>query len=134
MLNCVDWYDGQFIEYVEQKKRRCLSKIKKEKDFCVKHFNKNMYFYEHLLNLRNKHIKILNVNIKIINKEINDYLINKNIFLLIEKIKKRNQFLDNNYRYTLMELYDSWSKVKLENQIKINSEYWDIEILSNHFI
>ena len=126
--------DGQCMSYVnlkEKKIRRCLIK-NKNSDFCIKHFNKKMYYSNLLSKIRNNHIKILEIDIKNINEEIESYLIDLQIKKLIENIKKRNNYLDNNNKFTLLNLYDSWNEVKFENQILIGSEYWDINILSNH--
>jgi hypothetical protein len=42
-------------------------------------------------------------------------------------------FLDNNYSYTLMGLYDSWAEINKNDIIYMDGEYWNIDILTSHF-
>lgn len=43
------------------------------------------------------------------------------------------KFLDDNFSYTLMGLYDSWNDIDENEIIYMDNEYWNVDILISHF-
>ena len=136
-----NWNDGQCMSFVldkTKKKRRCGNKCKNN-DFCSKHIQKKQYYDQLLENIKINTIKDLNINIEKINIDINKKNIENTenetaneIAKIITNIKNRVNFLNNNYNYTLMYMYDSWSEIDFSHQILIDNEYWHIDILINN--
>lgn len=136
MTDIVIWNDGKCMSFVNDKtngKRRCNKKAIKCSDFCSLHKNKNLYYDVLLSNIKKEDSIKNNINTEIIKNEI-DRLIEDNISdNIINKIKNKNNYLDSNFEYTLMGIYNSWNDIKYSNQIFIDNEYWFIDILTNSF-
>lgn len=63
---------------------------------------------------------------------------NNNLFCHLHNktttILPSTKYLDDNFLYTLMDMYESWVNVNVDDIIFIDNEYWHIEIITNHII
>lgn len=125
------WYDGRCMALISQNgiERRCNMKVK-NKEFCHKHSHKNLYDQNKLNEIRENDINILNINQTKIKKEMDTIKQENIINNFIENINKKYNELDQ-FEYTLMDIYNSWKDINLENIIKIDGEYWDLNIIIN---
>lgn len=61
---------------------------------------------------------------------------NNNLFCHVHNKTTNNlittKYLDDNFLYTLMDMYESWADVNVNDIIFIENEYWHIEIITNH--
>jgi hypothetical protein len=127
--------------YIQIMNNRCLGynisnnnskiKCKKKKEilnFCSDHYKEKKY---HIMTL-NKMLGITNGELKKINNELQILKKFKNVEKIYESINKRNKILDEKYGHNLLGLYSSWSEINIENQIKLDDDYWDLDIIIHH--
>lgn len=43
------------------------------------------------------------------------------------------QFLDDNFKHNLMDMYNSWSEIDSNEIVLMDNEYWPVTIIINHF-
>lgn len=133
MGNSNNWSNSQCMACVvdkNKKTRQCL--IKSKKDFCKKHINRSTYYDGLLDKIKKRDIKMFNVNIVEIKDLVDDYLKKELLLKFIRNIKNKNKFLNCKFKYTLMNLHNSWNDIPFENQILMDNEFWDVDILINH--
>jgi hypothetical protein len=94
-------------------KRQCKNKRKKN-NFCYNHMNQ----------IKTDPTKIItNIN-KVISKE------KKQNILIINKYNKIiTKDLNKRFSHNLMNIYESWAEVELNNRIFIDNEWWPLDII-----
>lgn len=133
MCNTKDiWNDGQCMAKSKSTGNRCANKVKNQ-DFCFRHNITKVYCKDLLANIKNITVKKYNIPNKLLSKVKNDienYIVNKNINT-IEQISTNNNI---KFKHNLMNMSDSFKDIKLEHQIELDKEYWDIHIITSHFV
>ena len=61
-------------------------------------------------------------------------IINSNKDQYIAPMQIHKSELNKNFKYTLMNLYDSWNDIPLSNIILLDNEYWELGIIIDHII
>jgi hypothetical protein len=136
------WYDEKCMSSVAQKNinRRCHRKVKDNSDFCGYHQRSKKYHPPLLKTIRRNDLTKYNakINIRSLNTEVKTYisqlLINDIIQRLQDTVDMRNKTLDEKYKYSLMDMYDSWSTVPFTYQIKLDDHWWHIELIIYHIV
>jgi hypothetical protein len=135
------WNDGKCMSAINSTPnkinitRRCNLKTKTD-DFCFQHKVKKNYHQPLLKKIKSHTVNYYKVDYEKLNKEINSFLENQTMNDALEQLKQsideKRQYLNKNFKYTLLDIYDSWDEIKLEDQIKLDGEYWDINIIIAH--
>jgi hypothetical protein len=113
--------------------KACGRKIKDGYDFCGYHYKTKKYNLRLLKIVREKDIKDLKLNKLTLTNEL------KKISTKLNLRKKTNdighlinnkyKYLDESYDHMLMGIKDSWAEVPFENVIKLNDDWWDLNVL-----
>lgn len=138
LVNYSKWNNGQCMAKSKSTNKQCNHKIKKKNtDFCFMHEKNSSYCDDSLVKIRNIDIKNIKqsttIDMKKLNKELINYVLDVKINDINLIIKYNNNKNDENFKHNLLNMYESWHDVKLEHQIELDNEYWDINILIYHF-
>lgn len=129
-MSLKDWNPtNQCMSYITNKNgktRRCQSKSKS--DLCGHHHN---YDNKLLNKIKKDTIKKLAINIKKINKEVQEIVEENYISSYIDNIVNTNE-LNRKYKHNLLDLYNSWDEIELSQRIIFANEVWVVNLLINH--
>lgn len=118
-----------FVTMKTSKKRQCNNNRLHNSDFCYIHNKKKLYYDESSNHSTNHSINNSETEtLKSDNNENIDILSTLSTLHTLD----RNKYLDENYKYTLMCIYESWEQVEFSKQIFLDNEYWSIDILINN--
>src|SRR5437899_12666429 len=108
--------------------KRCSNKVKStENEFCHKHNHSHSHKDVNNINYSTNIIEEIKGKVfekLVINEDelkcqiLSDYI--------IDNIKEQNIENDLKYKHNLMSMYDSWYEVKIEYQIKLANENWEL--------
>lgn len=115
-----NWNDNNFCMAVTNTSKKCSFKSSGTHDFCKKHTN-GQYDIATLTKIKNNDMKKFSLT-------ENDVSV-KSFGIL----NKYYSDLDAKFYHNLLGIYDSWNDVELKNHIKVDKEYWPVDILLNHF-
>lgn len=128
-----NWNNGYCMAHLNNNNSiLCKLRTKNNFDFCHKHLTKSNYDENLLNNIRQRDSENYIVDIDKLCKEINDNIYITKMTQVIDNFINKNKYLDTNYQYNLLNLYESWNEISLERQIKLDDDWWDIDIVINH--
>ena len=119
-------YCMAIVNLNKNNQKKCSFKSFGSNDFCKKHIDVGKYDIATLTRIKTNDMtkfKLNDDNVSI-KPQINSF---------DQIMDKYYSSLDNKFNHNLLGIYDSWKDVDLKYHIKIDNEYWPIDILINHF-